>query len=65
MPKEELPEAETCDWQTLSQKRGLELENFYNQMLRSLGTEKGILGQIFTKVKTKYKTHPSSLKSLI
>jgi type I restriction enzyme M protein len=62
---EELPEAETCDWQTLSQKRGLELENFYNQMLRSLGTEKGILGQIFTKVKTKYKTRPSSSKSLI
>lgn len=61
---EELPEAETCDWQTLSQKRGLELENFYNQMLRSLGTEKGILGQIFTKSQNKIQD-PSKLLKII
>lgn len=61
---EELPEAETCDWQTLSQKRGLELENFYNQLLRSLGTEKGILGQIFTKSQNKIQD-PSKLLKII
>lgn len=61
---QELPEAETCDWQTLSQKRGLELENFYNQLLRSLGTEKGILGQIFTKSQNKIQD-PSKLLKII
>lgn len=59
---EEKPNAETCDWQTLSQKRGLELENFYNQMLRSLGTEKGTLGQIFTKSQNKIQDPAKLLK---
>ncbi len=59
---EEEPNAETCDWQTLSQKRGLELENFYNQMLRSLGTEKGTLGQIFTKSQNKIQDPAKLLK---
>jgi type I restriction enzyme M protein len=61
---EELPNAETCDWQTLSQKRGLELENFYNQMLRSLGSEKGTLGQIFVKSQNKIQD-PSKLLKII
>lgn len=60
----EEPNAETCDWDTLSQKRGLELENFYNQMLRSLGSEKGILGQIFTKSQNKIQD-PSKLLKII
>ncbi len=60
----ELPNAETCDWQTLSQKRGLELENFYNQMLRSLGSEKGTLGQIFVKSQNKIQD-PSKLLKII
>lgn len=60
----EEPNAETCDWETLSQKRGLELENFYNQMLRSLGTEKGVLGQIFTKSQNKIQD-PSKLLRII
>jgi len=59
---EEEPNAETCDWQTLSQKRGLELETFYNQMLRSLGTEKGTLGQIFTKSQNKIQDPAKLLK---
>lgn len=61
---EELPNAETCDWQTLSQKRGLELETFYNQMLRSLGSEKGTLGQIFVKSQNKIQD-PSKLLKII
>lgn len=60
----ELPDAETCDWQTLSQKRGLELEIFYNQMLRSLGNEKGTLGQIFIKSQNKIQD-PSKLLKII
>ena len=54
--------AETCDWQTLSQKRGLELETFYNQMLRSLGSEKGTLGQIFVKSQNKIQDPAKLLK---
>ena len=46
---EEIKDGDTCDWGTLSQKRGIELEVFYNQLLRSLSSEKGILGQIFIK----------------
>ena len=61
---QELPNAETCDWQTLSQKRGLELETFYNQMLRSLGSEKGTLGQIFVKSQNKIQD-PSKLLKII
>ena len=49
----EIPNGEFCNWETLSMKRGAELEAYYSQMLRSLGTEKGILGQIFTKSQNK------------
>lgn len=59
---EQDPKGETCDWQTLSQKRGLELETFYNQMLRSLGSEKGILGQIFVKSQNKIQDPAKLLK---
>lgn len=47
------PQGEVCNWETLRSKRGAELEAFYSQMLRSLSTEKGILGQIFTKSQNK------------
>ena len=49
----EILNGELCDWETLSKKRGAELEAYYSQMLRSLATEKGILGQIFTKSQNK------------
>jgi len=61
---EELPDAETCNWQTLLQKKGQELETFYNQLLRSLGSEKGILGQIFVKSQNKIQ-NPSMLQKII
>jgi type I restriction enzyme M protein len=57
---EELPEAETCDWQTLSQKRGLELENFTTKCSEVWVLKKAFWGKFSPKVKTKYKTHPSS-----
>jgi type I restriction enzyme M protein len=53
---------EICNWPTLCKKRGAELEAFYTQMLRSLGTEKGILGQIFTKSQNKIQDPAKLLK---
>jgi type I restriction enzyme M protein len=49
----EIPESETCTWETLAGKKGAELEAFYSQLLRSLSTEKGMLGQIYTKSQNK------------
>ncbi|MCP4552325.1 MAG: SAM-dependent DNA methyltransferase, partial [Bacteroidetes bacterium] len=49
----EIKDGEICDWETLSSKRGAELESFYSQLLRSLSTERGMLGQIFTKSQNK------------
>ncbi len=53
-----------CNWKTLSGKRGAELEAFYVQMLRSLSTEKGLLGQIFTKSQNKIQD-PAKLSRVI
>ncbi|MCH2208024.1 MAG: type I restriction-modification system subunit M [Lentisphaerales bacterium] len=49
----EIDDGETCDWETLAAKKGAELEAFYSQLLRSLSSEKGMLGQIFTKSQNK------------
>ncbi|WP_417371853.1 N-6 DNA methylase [Gelidibacter japonicus] len=58
----EQKDAEVCDWQTLSSKRGAELEAFYTQMLRTLATESGMLGQIFTKSQNKIQDPAKLLK---
>ena len=58
----EIKDGETCNWETLSSKRGAELESFYSQMLRSLSTEKGMLGQIFTKSQNKIQDPAKLLK---
>lgn len=55
-------DAEVCNWQTLSTKRGAELEAFYTQMLRTLATESGMLGQIFTKSQNKIQDPAKLLK---
>ena len=60
----EIEDGETCDWETLSGKRGAELESFYSQLLRSLSTERGMLGQIFTKSQNKIQD-PSKLLKVI
>ena len=39
----EVEGAEVCSWENLTSKNGAELESFYIQALRSLGTEKGML----------------------
>ncbi len=40
-------------WPELTKRRGAELESFYVELLRELGKEKGMLGQIFTKAQNK------------
>ncbi len=51
-------------WQTLKTKRGAELEVHYVELLRALGTYKGMLGQIFTKAQNKIQD-PAKLYRLI
>ncbi|MDX1699565.1 MAG: class I SAM-dependent DNA methyltransferase [Melioribacteraceae bacterium] len=58
----EIPDGEICNWETLAAKRGAELESFYSQLLRSLSTEKGMLGQIFTKSQNKIQDPAKLLK---
>lgn len=58
----EIANGELCNWENLSGKRGAELESFYSQLLRSLSTEKGMLGQIFTKSQNKIQDPAKLLK---
>jgi type I restriction enzyme M protein len=51
-------------WQSLKAKRGAELEAHYVEVLRALGTRKGMLGQIFTKAQNKIQD-PAKLYRLI
>ena len=51
-------------WQSLKSKRGAELEGHYIELLRALGTRKGMLGQIFTKAQNKIQD-PAKLYRLI
>ena len=61
----EITNGELCNWETLTNnKRGAELEAYYIQMLRSLATGKGTLGQIFTKSQNKIQD-PSKLLKII
>jgi type I restriction enzyme M protein len=52
------------DWQTLSDKRGADLESHYNETLRQLANAKGFLGQIFTKSQNKIQD-PAKLFKLV
>jgi type I restriction enzyme M protein len=52
------------DWESLTAKRGAELELHYSTLLRELGKQKGILGQIFTKSQNKIQD-PAKLSRLI
>lgn len=40
-------------WESLTSRSGADLESHYNKLLRNLGKEKGILGQIFIKSQNK------------
>ena len=60
----EIPIPEEYTWNSLRSKRGAGLDLFYAQLLRSLGNEKGMLGQIFTKSQNKIQD-PAKLFKLI
>lgn len=55
---------EGFDWASLKAKRGAELEVHYVDLLRTLGTKPGMLGQIFTKSQNKIQD-PAKLYRLI
>lgn len=59
-----LPISEKYNWDSLTQRKGAELETHYNELLRELGKNKGILGQIFTKSQNKIQD-PAKLSKLI
>src|SRR6202142_2456053 len=52
------------NWKSLKAKRGAELEVHYVTLLRELGNQKGMLGQIFTKAQNKIQD-PAKLYRLI
>lgn len=52
------------NWNSLKSKRGAELEVLYVELLRELGSKKGMLGQIFTKAQNKIQD-PAKLYRLI
>jgi type I restriction enzyme M protein len=52
------------NWDSLVRKSGDELETHYSILLRELGSEKGMLGQIFTKSQNKVQD-PAKLYKLI
>lgn len=52
------------NWESLIEKSGDELERHYNRILRDLGKDKTVLGQIFTKSQNKIQD-PAKLYKLI
>jgi type I restriction enzyme M protein len=59
-----LPVPAEYNWESLTQLRGAELEGHYTELLRELGKQKGILGQIFTKSQNKIQD-PAKLYKLV
>ena len=59
-----LPVPKEYNWESLVSKRGADLELHYSVLLRELGKQKGILGQIFTKSQNKIQD-PAKLYKLI
>lgn len=59
-----MPIPKVYNWESLVGKSGDELETHYSKLLRELGSEKGMLGQIFTKSQNKIQD-PAKLYKLI
>jgi type I restriction enzyme M protein len=59
-----LPVPAEYNWESLTGKRGAELEGHYTALLRELGKEPGMLGQIFTKSQNKIQD-PAKLYKLV
>ena len=52
------------DWKTLKEKSGTDLTEYYEDLLRRLGKESGLLGDIFSRAISRF-TNPVNLKRLI
>ena len=59
-----LPIPEEYNWESLTLLKGSDLESHYAVLLRELGKQKGILGQVFTKSQNKIQD-PAKLFKLI
>ena len=55
---------EGLDWPSLLKRHGEELESHYRHILRELGTQPGMLGEIFKKARQEIQ-NPATLKRLI
>lgn len=53
-----------CNWAELNRKSGTQLTDDYIVILRTLGKQKGILGDIFVEAQSRF-TNPVNLKKLI
>ena len=53
-----------CSWPTLVAKSGTELTNYYIEVLRALGQQRGILGDIFSGAQSRF-SNPVNLKKLL
>ncbi len=53
-----------CDWPTLKLQTGTDLTDYYPEVLRKLGKEKGLLGDIFAGAQSRF-SNPVNLKRLI
>ena len=51
--KREVAIPQEYNWESLKTKQGAELESHYVNLLRKLGQQKGLIGQIFTKSQNK------------
>src|SRR5438093_5801025 len=52
-----------CDWQTLKAESGTELTDGYIDVLRSLGKQQGMLGDIYAGAQSRF-NNPVNLKRL-
>ncbi|XDD53363.1 N-6 DNA methylase [Leptospira sp. WS4.C2] len=59
-----LPIPKEYNWESLTSKKGAELEVHYSTLLRELSAQKGVLGQIFTKSQNKIQD-PAMLSKVI
>lgn len=57
-----LPKA--CDWTTLREKSGTDLTDSYADLLRTLGKESGLIGDIYAGAQSRF-TNPVNLKRLV
>ena len=53
-----------CSWPTLTSKSGTDLTNYYIEVLRALGQQRGILGDIFSGSQSRF-NNPVNLKKLL